>query len=235
MATLPNDIEMIPIEEFTEGTVKGNGVFDRLMAANKAHLESEFNQSRIRGADYATVYLGVIDSTMKVSIEFFVQQRKLGLEAALLNIQRQIALVELEKARVELEIAQLNAQKIPAEIAVLEGQKCKLDAEYDVLIGQKLKVVAETGLLNQKITTERAQVSSANVDEDSVIGRQKILYKAQTDGFARDAEQKAAKILADTWNVRRTTDEGTEANAQNMLNDVTIGRTINRLLTGVGA
>lgn len=234
MATTPN-LDVIPIEEFTESKVDGMGVFDLLMKANKAHLEEEFNKSRIRGPEYATVYLGMLESTMQHALAFFVQQRKLGLEAELLAIQKQIAEVELEKTRVELEIAQLNAQKIPAEIAVLQAQKCKLDAEYDVLIGQKLKVAQETALLTQKVATEKAQTVGAGVDPDSVIGKQKLLYKAQTDGFARDAEQKAAQVLIGTWNARRTTDEGTEANATNKLYDPTIGRVVDKMLSGIQA
>lgn len=229
------DLDKIPIEEFTESTVDGDGVFDLLMKANKAHLENEFNKQRITGADYATVYLGVVDATMKIALDFFVQQRKLGLESQLLAIQKQIAEVELQKAQVELEIAQLNAQKIPIEIEVLKAQKCKLDAEYDVLIGQKLKVVAETALLNQKVATEKAQTVGASTDPDSVIGKQKILYQAQADGFARDAEQKATQLLISTWNARRTTDEGTEANASNMLYDPSIGRAVNKVLSGINA
>ena len=41
--------------------------------------------------------------------------------------------------------------------------------------------------------------------------------------------------MADTWNVRRTTDDGTVADTTNMLNDATIGRAINKMLSGVGA
>lgn len=234
MATTPN-LDVIPIGEFTESKVDGMGVFDLLMKANKAHLEEEFNKSRIRGPEYATVYLGMLESTMQNALAFFIQQRKLGLEAELLAIQKQIAEVELEKVRVELEIAQLNAQKIPAEIAVLQAQKCKLDAEYDVLIGQKLKVAQETALLTQKVATEKAQTVGAGVDPDSVIGKQKQLYTAQTDGFARDAEQKAAQVLISTWNARRTTDEGTEANATNKLYDPTIGRAVDKMLSGIQA
>lgn len=228
-------LDIIPIEEFTESTVSGNGVFDLLMRANKAHLEQEYSQQRIRGTEYATVYLGMLDSTMKISLDFFVQQRKLGLEAALLEIQLKIAEIELQKAAVELQIAELQAQKIPAEIEVLKGQKCKLDAEYDVLVGQKLKVVAETSLLNQKVATEKAQTVGASTDPDSVIGKQKQLFQAQADGFQRDAEQKATQILVSTWNARRTTDEGTEANAQNQLYDPSIGRMVTKLLGGVNA
>lgn len=234
MATAPN-LDVIPIGEFTESKVDGMGVFDLLMKANKAHLEEEFNKSRIRGPEYATVYLGMLESTMQNALAFFVQQRKLGLEAELLKIQKEIAQVELEKVRVELEIAQLNAEKIPAEIAVLKAQKCKLDAEYDVLVGQKLKVVAETSLLNQKVNTEKAQTMGSVTDPDSVIGKQKTLYTAQADGFQRDAEQKAAQILISTWNARRTTDEGTEANDSNQLYDPTIGRAVGKLLGGINA
>jgi hypothetical protein len=51
----------------------------------------------------------------------------------------------------------------------------------------------------------------------------------------RDAEQKAAKVLVDTWTVRRTTDEGTSANTTNQLSDAHVGRVIGKLLSGVGA
>lgn len=234
MATTPI-LDVIPIEEFTESKVEGAGVFDLLMKANKSHLEEEFNKSRIRGPEYATVYLGMLESTMRTALDFFVQQRKIGLEAQLLQIQKDIALVELEKVRVELEIARLNAEKIPAEIAVLKAQKCKLDAEYDVLVAQKLKVAQETTLLQQKIATEKAQTVGSSVDPDSVIGKQIALYVAQADGFKRDAEQKAAQLLISTWNARRTTDEGTEANATNQLHDPMIGRVVSKLAGGVNA
>ena len=239
MATSPPtpdpDLIVIPISDFTEAKVDGEGVYDILMKANAAHLEKEFNASRIKGNEYAQVYLGTMQSTMETAVQFFIQRHKLGYEAKILEMQAKMAEVELEKVRVELEIARLNAQKIPAEIAVLQAQKCKLDAEYDILMATKLKVAQETSLLAQKVATEKAQTVGSGTDPDSVIGKQKLLYQAQTDGFQRDAEQKAAKVLVDTWNVRRTTDEGTEANNQNLLYDPAIGRAVSRLLTGVGA
>ena len=125
--------------------------------------------------------------------------------------------------------------------AVLEGtvlvaQECKLRAEFDNLMANLLKTGQETALLTQKVVTERAQTSAVGVDPDSVIGKQKNLYQAQTDGFARDAENKAAKLMADTWGIRRTTDEtGTDADSTNKLSDFHVGRAIEKLLTGVGA
>ena len=261
---------VVPISDLTTTTLEGSGVFDTLMRSMKAHLEAEFQKGRIKGPEYATVYLGSLNAVLDSSLNFLLQRQKVALEAELMaqqvlvaqaevqkaNAQVQVALAEVEKVQVELQILTLTKQKIPAEIAhleaqtallvqqkdnaVIEGQvlaatKCKLDAEYDLILGNTQKASAETTLLGQKTVTERAQVTALGVDEDSVIGKQKALYGAQTAGFARDAEQKAAKLLADTWNVRRTTDEGTVADATNMLNDATVGRAISKMLQGVGA
>jgi hypothetical protein len=98
-----------------------------------------------------------------------------------------------------------------------------------------LKSAGEIELLAQKTATEKAQILAIGVDSDSVVGRQKSLYVAQTNGFARDAEQKVADIMVKTWSVRRTTDEATVADATNKLNDATIGRAVDKLMTGIGA
>lgn len=284
--------EEIQVTDLTQATVTGDGVFDVLMRATKAHLDEEFKKNRITGPEYSTVYLGSVQQVMQTSLEFLLQRKRIGLEAELLAQQILLAQIEVQKADAalrlaekqieladkEIQIQQANLLKIPAEIAhieaqtslvqansqkvpaekahieaqtqlvdqqhlnavtenlVLQAQKCKLDAEFD-LIGQNvLKAGAETTLLGQKTTTERAQVSAMGVDEDSVIGRQKRLYFAQTEGFKRDAEQKVAKIMTDTWGIRRSTDEeGTQASATNRLDDVTIGRAVSKLLEGVGA
>lgn len=265
----------ITVADLTQTTLNGTGVFDVLMRATKVHLEAEFSKNRIKGPEYATVYLGSVESVMRTSLEFLMQRQRIGLEAQLMaqqvlvaqaevlkaNAQVQVALAEVEKTRLEVEILRLSVDKIPAEIAhikaqtglvtqqklnaaaqelnipkeglVLDGQKCKLDAEYDMILGQTLKGASETTLLAQKVVTEKAQTTSMGVDADSILGKQKALYGAQTAGFRRDAEQKAAKLMVDTWNVRRTTDEGTSANSANRLTDLDIGHVINKMVAGL--
>lgn len=190
----------ILITELTQESLTGQGVFDALMRASKVHIDEEYSKNRLRGPEYATVYLGAMESAMRAALEFLA-----------------------------------NKQKITLENAILVATKCKLDAEYDVLQTTNLKLLAEMALLNQKVVTEKAQVSATGVEGDSVIGKQKALYQAQTDGFARDAEQKAAKVMVDSWNVRRTTDEGTIADGTNMLADSHVGRAVGKLLAGVAA
>ena len=260
---MPITLTPITLPQLTEATTTGSGVFDVLMRATKAHLEQEFTQGRIKGAEYATVYLGSLEAVMQNALQFLLQKDKVALDAELVKQQVELAKaellikqVELEKTRAELTILEKTVLKTDAEVAlliaqaamvraqtanealqgkVLIAQECKLRAEYDVLLSTNLKTKEETTLLLWKTNTEKAQTMALGVDDNSVIGKQKALYTAQTDGFKRDAEQKAAKLLADTWSVRRTTDEATVADSTNKLNDATVGRAIDKLLSGIGA
>lgn len=228
-------IAPITLAELTTTTLNGTGVFDVLMRANKAHLDDEFTKGRIKGPEYATVYLGSLDTVMNAALQFLLQKDKISLEAQLL--EQQVLKSQQEVLQIQAQVALLTQQKANAIIegTVLTATECKLRAEYDVLILTKDKTAQETNLLLQKVVTERAQVTALGVDADSVVGKQKALYSAQTAGFTRDAEQKAAKVMVDSWNVRRTTDEGTVADGLNMLNDAAVGRSVGKLLNGVGA
>ena len=157
------------------------------------------------------------------------QTSKLGVEESLL-------VQEEAKKLAETNLTNEQTTNATKEFEVLHAQKCKLDAEFDVLISQKPKVDAEKELLLQKILTELAQVSATGVDENSVIGKQKALYTSQSNGFTRDAEQKATKLMVDAWNVQRTTDpDVTAANGTNKLDDTNIGRAVTKLLDGINA
>lgn len=309
----------IAVADLTQATLAGTGVFDVLMRANKAHLDAEFSKNRIKGAEYATVYLGSLTQVMQTALQFLLTKEKTDLEAQLLekqillaqkqidkataelvqiaaqtelinqqkanlvaealnipkqgdvlvaqklqvaqqttnllaeslNIPKQGLLIDANKAQVTQQTENLVSQKLQVEAqtllvnqqklnaitenTVLIAQECKLRADFDLIMGSVLKTAQETTLLTQKVVTERAQVTALGVEDNSILGKQKILYQAQTDGFKRDAEQKAAKLMVDTWNVRRTTDEGTVADSTNMLNDVAVGRAVNKLLAGVEA
>lgn len=233
----------IAVSDLTQATLSGTGIFDVLMRANAAHLESEFAKGRIKGPEYSTVYLGSLTQVMQTALQLLLTKEKTNLEAQLLQKQIDLADKELLKStatitQLEAQTALINQQKANAilEGAVLVATECKLRAEFDVLQSTNIKTAQETSLLAQKTATERAQVTTLGVDDNSVVGRQKQLYQAQTSGFTRDAEQKAAKVMVDTWNVRRTTDpDSAAADSTNNLNDAAVGRAVNKLLSGVGA
>lgn len=253
----------IPISDYTEAKVDGNGVFDVIMRSVLSQLNTHFDDNRLSGDNLAKVCIGLVEASQKIALDFLIQRDEAALKAKLLEIQLQIAgiekdkaAIELTKAGVELQMLELQKDKIPHEIQLLiaqtglvnnqaanqllEGkllvaQECKTRAEYDLIIKQIAKTEQENLLLAAKTATEKAQIDGTGVQPNSVIGKQLSLMQAQTDGFARDAEQKLLKAMLDTWNVRRTTDEGTIADDTNKLSDANIGRIVAKAYTGVGA
>ena len=182
MATLPA-IAPISNEDLTTKVVNGTGIFDELMTAAHAHLDQEWGKQRITGTQYAEVYLGQMTAVLQQSVAFLVQRDAIYLNNLLTQAQ-------IDKANKELALLDKQIELIEAQIASQEAN--------NVLIAQKVK-------------TEKAQIQDI-VDGEAVVGvtgAQTALYKQQKEGFIRDAEQKALKIISDTWITRKTVDDGT--------------------------
>lgn len=182
MATLPA-IAPISNEDLTTKVVNGTGIFDELMTAAHAHLDQEWGKQRITGTQYAEVYLGQMTAVLQQSVAFLVQRDAIYLNNLLTQAQ-------IDKANKELALLDKQIELIEAQIASQE---------------------ANNTLIAQKVKTEKAQIQDT-VDGEVVVGvtgAQTALYKQQKEGFIRDAEQKALKIISDTWITRKTVDDGT--------------------------
>lgn len=237
--------------EFKEGRIKGpeyaqvclgmiqaamqNGV-GFLLQQQKAALEAKLIEAQIRLAD-KQVEIAEAELALKEAElpRILAEIAKLNVEVELLQASKPKIAAEIELINVNIARGNAELPKVEKEIAVLVAQECKLRAEFDLTQQTVLKAGQESALLAQKVTTERAQTQSTGVDPDSVVGRQKDLYAQQAKGFQRDAEQKVAKIMVDSWNVRRSTDESTQANTTNRLDDATVGNAVSRMLAGVSA
>ena len=205
-----------PTSDLTEATVTGNGVFDELMKAAKAHLEQEYSNNRIKGKEYADVYLGSMIAVLDQAVKFMGIRQQDALIAA------QIAKVNAERELVQAQIAKTNAEAalLPKQGQLIDAQIAKTNADRDLVVAQlglipdqKAKTQAETAILVQKKKTEEAQikdtVDGANVT--GVIGKQKDVYTEQAKGFKKKAEADIVKIMSDIWSVARTTDDVTPA------------------------
>lgn len=368
----------INVDDVTTSDFPGQGCFDEFMQAHQVRLENEYNKGRIKGTEYAKVYLGAMESSMSQAIQFILNRQESTAKASLIYKQGQMVEVEIFNAikqgqlidkqiiKMDSEIALLDKEviKMDSEIALLEQQVInlalqekiidaeillknqeillmdqqilkmeqevllmisevelnaqkillmeqeieKMIAEVEIAREQLVKLAAEIRLIDQQILnaeqevlkskqeiellieetaasaaktdftitkrektyivegqmqadyiatvaqtqlveqqkvlsvkqehtidlsdaklereerlleikgwTEAAQTQEfillddggkAFVSDNSIIGKQRRLYQAQTDGFQRDAEQKLAKIVADSYSVQRSTDEG---------------------------
>jgi hypothetical protein len=87
----------------TGNATDGAGNFDNLMKVVTLHLEAQFAAGRITGTDYATVYLGALQSTLAQAVSFTLSMNKANEEATLL---------EKQQSKVDAEIALLGQKKI---------------------------------------------------------------------------------------------------------------------------
>lgn len=73
LSTISSTIKDIEIEDITND--ENTGVFDKLMASVNEHILLQYENNRITGTDYATVYLGSIQSVLQQSIQFALQEQ----------------------------------------------------------------------------------------------------------------------------------------------------------------
>ena len=185
------------------------------------------------------------------------------LQAQTDNAQSQIALTEAQVVKIteENKVIPYNIERIQAEIANMTRQSDILEKELEIKISslalqdkQLLLADAELQVRVLELDVKRAEVESAQAQAqlyaakvltenaqtmdaahpNSVLGSNIAVLRAQAAGYARDAEQKAAKILVDAWNVQRNTDESIQANAANLLYDTSIGQAVSAMLRGAG-
>ena len=88
----------------------GTGNFDELMQVVTLHLEAQFAAGRITGTDYATVYLGALQSTLAQAVTFALSMEKANADTALTVAQE--LKVDAEKLKVDSEKALLDQKKI---------------------------------------------------------------------------------------------------------------------------
>ncbi len=194
---MATDVTPITNADLTTKVVDGTGIFDELMTAANAHLDSQWDKERITSTQYAEVYLGQLQSVLAQAVAFLLERDKAYYGNILLQAQIALADKQLELVQKQIEQADKQIEQTDKEIELL-GEQIKLQQ-------------ANVDLTNQKIKTEQAQISDT-VDGQAVtgiVGAQIALYKQQKEGFIRDAEQKALKIVADTWITRKTVDDGT--------------------------
>lgn len=172
------------------------------------------------------------------------------LEAQATQITEQIKRIPYEIEEIQARIANMTKQNLIlekdyelriAQLAIQEKQLLLAEAELEVKrqeIQVQLAAIdsqrAQADLYRQKVDTEKAQTQGNIAQPGSVLGANVAVLMAQADGYKSDKLQKLTKILVDTWNVRRNSDDGVEANTTNQLHDANIGVAVKGLLVDSG-
>jgi hypothetical protein len=139
----------------TNNVITGTGVFDDLMESVTAHLEAQYQLGRITGTDFATVYLGAMQSALQASVSYAIGQEKTNAEVALLT-QKQTT----EFAQTLVTGNQTpNANSVMGKDITLKGEQAKgfkwnADQKY-------LKTIIDAWTINTNVAG--SPVSTVNV------------------------------------------------------------------------
>ena len=238
-------MSVINLTDLTTLTTDGTGIFDQLMVATKAHLQEEWNQNRIRGADYAAVYTSSINAVLQQSIMFLLSKEKAGLEADLIaaqitKTQNEDLLVQEQIKKITAEITLINAQKlkVDADELLVDKQALKLDddialvkeqvkaaIDQNTLITpeQVSKLQKETSLLGQELTNAITQNSilvaqEQKVDaETSLVSQRKLTEEAQILDTVTGAASPVTGILGKQKNLFQAQADGFDRDAEQKL------------------
>jgi len=151
----------------TNNVVTGSGVFDDLMEAVTTHLEAQFQLGRITGGDFATVYLGAMQSALQQSVAYAIGLEKTNAEVALLT-QKQTT--EYGQTLVTGNTTP-NANSIMGKQATLYGEQAKgfkwnADQKY-------LKTLLDAWAININVAgTASTQVTALNATGTGNINTQ---------------------------------------------------------------
>ena len=84
-----------PLSALTTEAIAGTGAFDVLMRSAKLHLQEEYDNQRITGTDYTTVYMNTIAAVLQTSIQFLLNEQQVQEINARIGLIRQQTVTEL--------------------------------------------------------------------------------------------------------------------------------------------
>jgi len=181
------DVTDIVVDDVTTSKLPGSGAFDEFMSAHQVRLEAEYAANRIKGTDYAKVYLAAMESSMQQGITFVLERQK-AVAAARLIVSQTIKTDE-ETANLGLtgELIAKQVEKMDAEIALAEKQVIKMDSEIALMDQQIDNLKSEQELIKANIKLK---------DQEILVMEQQVLKsKAEVDKMQYEVDLMQQQVL----------------------------------------
>lgn len=195
------------IDNTSSGTPvwEGTGVFDELMKAINGNIQVQYDSGRIKGTEYANVYLGSMQAAISESMKYMLNKKTIekGLEAQDVSIAiSEVQLAEntekwaLQRKVLENQLAMSNvdvAYKEPNVLRDLEIRDKQIEsATADIAFNESKKLIMEQTRkdnIRSKAAEQFAEfikyLSAANVVPGANdFANMRALINAMNDGIA---------------------------------------------------
>ena len=183
------------VDEVTTKDPDGAGAFDVFMSAISKHLEKEFSQGRIVGADYSNAYLAAMQMALQQAVDFVLKKDQVFITTATSQLTAINAAIETIKAKLSLVLAQIQAYTAQTEyankklaLATLHEQYINLTAQYDNLLKERERIEAQTAQVLEQTKYTQAQTTQLAA-QTAQIPEQTKHIQAQTAQLTAQTSQ----------------------------------------------
>jgi hypothetical protein len=174
----------ITIDQVTTTDPTEDGVFDVLMRSVDSHLDKQYVAGRIKGADYATVYLGALQAVLQQSIMFVLSEQKAEKELELFDeqitkTQEEIDLLQSQDLEIIASTTRQNAANTEsiaasqANTTLKNTLGAKQGAVYDgqaASFAKEAKFKVFKSLLDLRTTGMTQELAGLNIDAPGIKG-----------------------------------------------------------------
>lgn len=151
------------LEEVTTKDPDGTGAFDTFMTAISKHLEKEFSQGRIVGADYSNAYIAAMQMALQQAVDFVLKKDQVYISTTTAQLAAIEAAIGIIKSKIDLITSQIQAYIAQTQYA---GEKLKLANLHETYI----TLIAQYNKLCEEVNVQKAQTSGTRTDNATVAG-----------------------------------------------------------------
>ncbi len=210
----------IDLAGLTNGTTisDGTGVFDVLIQAVERHVESQYDEGRLAGTDFATVYLGSMQSVLQQAIKFILEEQVADKNADLIQekINAEVknteagGVIDLQKQKLQEEIDLVIAQTATQYEQVAASRQntvrenllnsknvIKVDKETELLISQNSELLLNGPIERTLKTEQTVATTSGALDKTNETNAKVALINAQ------ELEVEASTVRNDAESARK--------------------------------
>jgi len=159
------DITTADITNKTE-TSDGTGVFDVLMQSSSVYLNAQFMEGRITGAEFATVYLGAMQTVLQQAITFILSEQEASNKADLIAAQTAEILAGTIRADAEstakIELINIQVTEVTEKIDAIIAQTAQY---YEAIKSSQDKTIRDN-LLNNSTVTKLKEETDLLISKD---------------------------------------------------------------------
>ena len=212
---LKNTPEQLTVSTLTDCTIDGNGCFDKVMTALKAHLNLEYEAGRITGAEYTKAYIASMQGALQFSVQYLLGKdnayfTSLGSQATALR-----ANIDAYTAKVQLAIAQAQAHQNKAEYANKVLALSATEEQVQLVDAQTENAIKQSNLITAQ-TAHTTKQTDAIDNQMNLVDAQTETQKQQKQLLLEQTEQAHAQI-SDTRLDGNTPVSGYTGNQNNFL------------------